>query len=95
MRARGGGQNRGRERERGLDTLVVSASRWGGRGLKKVGQLIDHLQLRLRAAERSRDPEVREWIGKMREQAANGAVARRIEKQPDDPRELIDRAKSS
>lgn len=88
----------GQQRDRigaAMDGLVVAASRFGERGLAKVGQIIEHLQLRLRAVERSRDPEVKRWIADTRARVASGEVARQIKEQPDDPRDSIGRSAAS
>lgn len=78
-----------------MGELVLTASRMGERGLARVGQVIEHLQLRLRAIECSRDPDVKRWIETTRAEVTSGEVARRIEQQPDDPRELLGRSAAS
>ena len=75
-----------------MEELVLAASRLGERGLARVSQVIEHLQLRLRAIECARDPQVKNWIAATRSDIASGDVARRIEKQPSDPRDLIGRS---
>lgn len=75
-----------------MDDLLVAASRLGERGLAKVGQIIDHLQLRLRAVDRARDPDVKRWIAGTRAQVASGDIERQLTEQPDDPLELIGRS---
>ena len=72
-----------------MEELVLVASRLGERGLARVSQLIDHLQLRLRAVECARDPHVKNWIATTRAEVASGEIDRRIALQPDDPRELL------
>ena len=78
-----------------MEQLVLAASRLGERGLARVSQVIEHLQLRLRAIECARDPQVKGWIAATRAEFERGEVARRIEKQPDDPRDLISRSTAS
>ena len=78
-----------------MDLLFVAASRLGERGLARVGQIIDHLQLRLRAVERARDPDVKRWIAETHTQVASGDIERQLKEQPDDPRDLIGRSATS
>jgi hypothetical protein len=54
-----------------------------------VSRLLTLLQLRIRALEVSRDPEVKAWIRQTRERVASGGLARMIADQPDDPRSLL------
>jgi hypothetical protein len=75
-----------------MEELVLAASRLGERGLARMSQVIEHLQLRLRAVECTRDPQVKNWIAVSRAAVANGEVDRRVKLQPDDPRELLGRS---
>lgn len=54
-----------------------------------VSRLLTLLQLRIRAFEVSRDPDVKAWIRHTREQVASGGLERMIADQPDDPRSLL------
>lgn len=78
-----------------MANVLVAASRLAKRGLAKVGQIIDHLQSRLRAVERARDPDVKRWIAETRAQVASCDIERQLNEQPDDPRDLIGRSATS
>lgn len=78
-----------------MEELVLAASRLGERGLARVSHVIEQLQLRLRAVECTRDPEVKRWITATRADVARGEVDRRIASQPSDPRALLGSAEAS
>jgi hypothetical protein len=81
------------------DDVLVRTIRSAERALTFAGaamsDLLEALQLRMRAFEVTRDPQVQRWAAEMRALVERGEIDRLLAEQPDDPQVLIEQRRAA
>lgn len=81
------------------DDILARTIRSAERALAVAGaalsDALEALQLRMRAFEVTRDPEVGRWAAEMRALVERGEIDRLLAEQPDDPQVLIEQRRAA